>query len=142
MRNTLLSKKIRNTLRKKQLKKKLFVLPSSKKKKKKKTQKICKRASLPRKKSPTSILNNILQTQSKDKKQGTWQQTHRFSKILKKLKTKTQYILQPNLKKPEQQIHQVKQNQNKAHQQQQPTNDASASSNAATEHSVTVFISV
>ena len=33
--------------------------------------------------------------------------------------------LQPNLKKPEQQIHQVKQNQNKAHQRQQPTNGAS-----------------
>ena len=54
--------------------------------------------------------------------------------------------LQPNLKKPEQQIHQVKQNQNKAHQRQQPMNGTSASSNAATEHIghhiVTVFVSV
>ena len=56
--------------------------------------------------------------------------------ILKKIKnkkTKTQYTrLQPNLKKPKQQIHQVKQNQNRAHQRQQPTDGASASSNAAT----------
>ena len=54
--------------------------------------------------------------------------------IIKK-KTKTQYTqLQPNLKKPEQQIHQVKQNQNRAHQRQQPMDDTSTSSNAATEH--------
>ena len=46
-------------------------------------------------------------------------------RILKQ-KTKTQYTrLQPNLKKPEQQIHQVKQNQNRAHQRQQPTDGAS-----------------
>ena len=66
MRNTLLSKKIMNTLKKKTIKKNyLFYFQA---KKKKKAQKICKRASLPRKKSPTPILNNRLQTQSKEKK--------------------------------------------------------------------------
>ena len=64
------------------------------------------------------------------------------NKKIKKLNMR----LQPNLKKPEQQIHQVKQNQNKAHQRQQPTDDTSASSNVATEHIghhiVTVFVSV
>ena len=66
MRNTLLSKKIRNTLKKNNKKK--IICSTFKQKKKKKAQKICKRASLPRKKSPTPILNNRLQTQSKEKK--------------------------------------------------------------------------
>ena len=55
--------------------------------------------------------------------------------LKKKTKTKTQYtLLQPNLKKLEQQIHQEKQNQNSAHQRQQPMDSTSASGNTATEH--------
>ena len=107
-----------NTLRKKK-KNHLFYFQAKKKSPNKNFElksknKNCNRTSPPWKKSPSSILNNILGTQSKEKKNKVkCSKPTESQKKKKKKETKTQYTrLQPNLKKPEheQQIHQVKQN--------------------------------